>query len=220
MKAFLKKFLGRAVPGITLNCRAYRNLIRNSDSYLHSTGWMRSLQEWKPQDKNGNPLPWMNYPVISFLDERLNKNLSLFEFGSGYSTLFFAERVKNVTSVEYDETWHHRMKDNLPGNAGLILKEADIDGEYCRTAATKGNNFDVLVVDGRDRVNCIKQSLPVLSPSGIVILDDSQRKEYREGIEFLLDRGFRALHFEGLKPTGFGTVRTTVFYRDGNCFGI
>lgn len=67
---------------------------------------MLSLAEGRPVDSVANAIPWMNYNAIEFLDERLNKNLTLFEFGSGYSTYFYASRVKAVVSVEYDDRWY------------------------------------------------------------------------------------------------------------------
>ncbi len=54
--------------------------------FLHKSGWMESKKRNYPCRSNGNELPWMNFSVIAFLEERLNKDQSLFEFGSGYST--------------------------------------------------------------------------------------------------------------------------------------
>jgi hypothetical protein len=78
----------------------------------------------------------------------------------------------------------------------------------------------VVVVDGRDRVNCVKQAVSALSPRGVILLDDSQQDKYQEANEFAAAQGFRALDLEGLKATGKGLDRTTLFYRDGNCLGI
>jgi hypothetical protein len=76
------------------------------------------------------------------------------------------------------------------------------------------------IVDGRDRMNRIKQSISALSAKGVILLDDSQRERYQEGIDFAKSKGFKALNFEGLKATGTEVDRTTIFYRVGNCFDI
>lgn len=207
-------------PGITAHCRAYHKLIWNKDSYLHTTGWMQSLRTSVPADRNANPIPWMNYSVIRFLEDRLTGDLVLFEFGSGYSTRFYAARVKSVVSVEYDEAWIRIIKAQMPANVEIVFQDKDVDGHYCRTIGAMEKAFDVVVVDGRDRVNCVKQAIPSLTPRGVVLLDDSQRERYREGIEFAKQNGFRALELEGLKATGKELNRTTIFYRDGNCLGI
>lgn len=205
---------------IALNYRAYKILIRNQKSYLHSTGWMLSLAEGRPVDSVANAIPWMNYNAIEFLDERLNKNLTLFEFGSGYSTYFYASRVKTVVSVEYDDRWYQLVKLQVPSNVDLVFQQEDTDNEYCRVIAGRGQKFDVVIVDGRDRVNCIKQSITALSDQGVILLDDSQRERYQDGIVLAEASGFRVLHMSGLKATGGRSVRTTILYRDGNCFGI
>ena len=205
---------------IALNYRAYKILIRNRKSYLHSTGWMLSLAEGRPVDSVANAIPWMNYNAIEFLDERLNKNLTLFEFGSGYSTYFYASRVKAVVSVEYDDRWYQLVKLQVPSNVDLVFQQEDTDNEYCRVIAGRGQKFDVVIVDGRDRVNCIKHSITALSDQGVILLDDSQRERYQDGIVLAEASGFRVLHMSGLKATGGRSVRTTILYRDGNCFGI
>jgi hypothetical protein len=207
-------------PNITAHYRAYHKLIKNRDSYLYTTGWMQSLRTSVPVDRNANPIPWMNYSMIKLMEDRLKDDFVLFEFGSGYSTRFYAGRVKAVTSVEYDETWFQIIKAQMPENVELIFQKRDIDGAYCRVIGSTGNVFDVVVVDGRDRVNCVKQSIPALSPRGVILLDDSQRDRYREAIEIAKAKGFRALDLEGLKATGKELNRTTIFYRDGNCLGI
>lgn len=64
--------------------------------YLSEIGWFESFKSLKSLDRNGNPIPWFSYPFIDFLTPRLSKELVLFEFGSGNSTLFFAEKLKKL----------------------------------------------------------------------------------------------------------------------------
>ncbi|HWN47408.1 MAG TPA: hypothetical protein VNM71_08615, partial [Steroidobacteraceae bacterium] len=97
----------------------------------------------------------MNYAVVAFLERRLNKTLSVFEYGSGYSTLFYARRVRNVISVEYDQAWIASIGPRLPPNASVLFVPDDVDGDYCRAIARSGDSFDVVVVDGKDRENCV-----------------------------------------------------------------
>lgn len=181
---------------------------------------MRSLEENRPVDEDGNPVPWMNHSVIEFLEKRLKNDLELFEFGSGYSTSFYAKLVKRVTSVEYDRSWFQYITTVIPSNVELILREKDVDGEYCRAVTERAEKYDVVIVDGRDRVNCVKQSITALSERGVIVLDDTQRKEYQEALEYARSYGFRTLDLEGLKPTGKNIDRTTIIYKNGNCLGI
>jgi hypothetical protein len=52
-----------------------------------------------------NELPWITFPAIRFLESSLTKDMVVYEYGSGGSTLFFAKRVKQVYSVEHNEDW-------------------------------------------------------------------------------------------------------------------
>ena len=85
---FAKETIRKYIP----NFFAFLKFIRfltNRDCYLKTTGFLNTYQKGYPCKLDGSPLPWMNYAVINFLDERLNKELKLFEYGSGYSTLYF-----------------------------------------------------------------------------------------------------------------------------------
>ena len=123
MKSFIKRAIQNQFPVWALRYRAYKNLIRNPNSYLHLTGWMQSLEAKKPIDRHGYPIPWMNLAVVRILEERLTHDLNLFEFGSGYSTLFYAKKVRAVTSVEYDEKWLDIIKQQLLENVNIIFKK-------------------------------------------------------------------------------------------------
>lgn len=200
--------------------RAFRKLIQRENSYLHKTGWMKSLCDGVPVNCDGDFLPWMNYPVVRLLEERLNKNIILFEYGSGYSTFFYAKLVAEVVSVEYDQNWYEKIHSKIPNNAQLIYREKDVDGQYCKSIHTTEKKYNVVIVDGRDRVNCVKQSLDALTEDGVVILDDSQRERYQDAIMYAGKFGYKALNFEGIKPTDFGVNCTTILYREDNCLGI
>jgi hypothetical protein len=194
--------------------------ISKPKSQLHSSGWMSSLIRGYPCRPDGTIVPWMNYAIVYFLEERLKTDLKLFEFGSGYSTLFYANLVHSVTSVESDERWFTTVKSSIPSNAQLIFQAGDKDGDYCRAAIQTGQLYDVIVVDGIDRVNSVRQSLDALTDRGVILLDDSEREEYAEAFELTAQHEFRALTFEGLKPNDLELRRSTIFYRDNNCLRI
>jgi hypothetical protein len=216
----LEKLIKQLFPGPSLHYMAYVRLIADKRSFLYSMGWMRSIWENKPLDADGNLVPWMNVPTTRLLKERLTQDLTLFEFGSGYSTLFFASRAKAVASVESDKEWFDILKPQLPENVTLIFQENDVDGKYCRSIASTGHQYDVVIVDGRDRVNCVKQGIAALSARGVIVLDDSQRDYYQAAIEFAKSRGFKSLTFEGAKVIDAESCSATLFYRAGNCFDI
>lgn len=56
-------------------------------------------------------IPWMSFAAIDFLKEWLQKNMVVFEYGSGGSSLFIAERVQQLYSVDHDELWYNKVKE-------------------------------------------------------------------------------------------------------------
>ena len=190
-------------------------------SVLQKWGYMESLKRRRPVWADGSPLPWMNYSVIQFLRERLTPDMTLFEYGCGNSTLFFAERVKEVVSIECDPKWHGEISKNLPSNARLILHHPFDAAAYVAATKQQGQLFDVVVIDDRERAGCLDAALDAVTTRGVIILDDSDGAEWDAHINQWLRRGdFRKLEFVGLKPNGVKPYRTTIFYRDGNVFGI
>lgn len=69
--------------------------------------WQRSL------NSQASPLtdeqPWLTFAAIQFLEKTLRKDMRVYEYGAGGSTLFFAKRVKEVISVEHDQIWSDKI---------------------------------------------------------------------------------------------------------------
>ncbi|MEP2026668.1 MAG: FkbM family methyltransferase [Reichenbachiella sp.] len=200
----------------------FYNFLVHEESYLKVTGFSKSAKALKPIGTDGEPVPWMNYAAIDFLNERLNSNQSMFEYGSGYSTLFFAKRVKEVTSIEYDSSWFDFIGATLNEQKNAEVKYYGLQEGYDNAISSeaKERKYDVILIDGRERVKCAKNSFDFLSDNGVLILDDSDRERYQEIYSFYKEKGFKKLIFTGLKPTGFRRYATTVFYRSNNCFEI
>ncbi len=192
----------------------------NSKGYLNTIGWLRAFDDQAPVDAQGNPIPWVTYSFIDFIKDRLRPEHAVFEFGSGNSTAFYAQRTGIVVSVEHDKEWFDKVTKDKPDNAEVIYCELQRDGDYCRMPVKLGEEFDIIIVDGRDRVNCCIQSVEALSASGVIVLDDSERPDYRDAITYLTDKGFRQIPFSGISPGLFYYKSTTVFYKDNNCLGI
>jgi len=187
---------------------------------LKDLGYIESVKTRKPCRKDGSPIPWMNYHVIGFLEDRLTRDLSLFEYGSGNSTCFYASLVKDVVSIEMDEQWYEYVRTTIPENVELVLFDPDANQKYYEIASQRDRKFDVVVVDAAERLSCLTHAPPALTNKGVIILDDANFELHAEGIDFLAKQGFRKLDFEGLKPSSIRAYRTSVFYRTDNCLGI
>ena len=58
----------------------------------------------------GDEQPWMTYAAAEFLSGWLRKDMSVFEWGSGGSTIFFANHAKQVTAIEHEEAWAEQVR--------------------------------------------------------------------------------------------------------------
>jgi hypothetical protein len=78
----------------------------------------------------GRPVPWWPYALTQLVDQLVSPSAEVLEFGSGASTLWWAERGNDVSSVEIDEKWASRVQEasaHLPGNVNLHLVDDSQD---------------------------------------------------------------------------------------------
>jgi tRNA A58 N-methylase Trm61 len=181
----------------------------------HKEGWKKSSFDGFSQDENGNPIPWMTYPAIDFLKNNLQANHEVFEFGLGASTIFFANRVKHVTSLETNSKWLEIVKEkHALSNVDMVLMaDGLINANYENFAKNSGKKFDFIIVDSLKRFECVKNSINALKKGGRLILDDSERENYKKIFEFLKSKNFAKQDFIGIAPGQVRVKNTTVFYK-------
>lgn len=189
-------------------------ILRLHQGYLVDMGWHRSLRERASVDGQGRPIPWIVYGATHLLELRVKPGWKVFEYGSGASTLWWASRVAKIHAVEHDAAWHARMAASPPAN--VVVEFVALGPDYPRAIERRQERWDVIVVDGRRRVECLAAAVPHLTDDGIIILDNSDREEYRPGIDALVAQGFRHLPFIGLSPGQWWSNQTSLFYRPGN----
>ncbi len=188
--------------------------------YLKEIGWIKSVTEEKIIDAAGNPIPWLTYPFIRFLENRLRQEMHIFEFGAGSSTQYFSQKVASVTSVEHDQAWYEKVKAQLPSNATLFFEALEYDGAYSKTILHQQQVYDIIIVDGRDRNNCTRHAVTALQENGVLIFDNSDRTQYLPALEFLASLGFKRLDFWGLQAGYTNTTCTSLFYKSNNCLKV
>jgi hypothetical protein len=182
------------------------------NGYLLEIGWFESWREKKNIDEKGLPIPWAPYPFIHFMKDYLKKDMIVFEFGSGSSTHFFSNYCSHVYSVEHNKSWSEDIKSRKPDNVTII--DSELNDSYEKSIHSIDRHFDIIYVDGRRRVNCIRESAGKIEDNGIIVLDDSDREEYREAFDLLEEKMFRHVTFQGIKPLGFIKSTTTIFFKD------
>ena len=108
--------------------RLMKKLCRNN--YLVQTGvWGSWLLDEEVQDffydERKEVNPWWGRTIIDILRPRLNQRMTVFEWGAGNSTLFWAHSVGDVTSIEHDREWYEKMTQMIPQNVNLKFCELE-----------------------------------------------------------------------------------------------
>ncbi len=101
-----------------------------------------------------------------------------------------------------------------PGLAGSIASrtEPGTFDEYVDAITTfPDETFDLVVVDGRARVECGRRAMDKVTRGGMLLLDDSNRRRYQPLRDALIT--WERADFRGLKPQNVGVAQTTIWTR-------
>ncbi len=207
----------RSIPVLT---NGYAHYLHWRKGLPLDAGWERSFREQSSINAEGRPIPWFVYSFLSFLTPRIRKDMTVFEYGAGHSTLWWADRVHQVTSVESNPAWFARIKENLPTHVCLTHQVIEPTGQYAQAILSTPSLYDIIVIDGRDRIRCAHYAVQRLKPNGVILWDNTDFECDRPGMQALLHAGFEQLIFRGLGPINHFPWESSVFYRTPNCLGI
>jgi len=122
--------------------------------------------------------PFLGEATIARLSKIVHSKFRVLEFGSGGSTVWFAERCALIRthegSMEVVEKIYYTLKEK-----GLERKvEFLLNARYPRFIPRfDKDTFDLIVVDGRSRLLCLESTIGSLKPGGWVLLDNAEVHE-------------------------------------------
>jgi hypothetical protein len=213
---------------------AYIAAVRRARSLLGGTGLLDALQHsdhrslrhlrtlfaiYDVDDLATLDLPWWTYGAIAEVERFLSvrEEPRAFEFGSGASTVWLAQRGVSVHSVEHDAGFADLVRRLIPPDADVelhVVEPRDVPGvpsvrsqrkgfehlefaEYVETIERVGGDFDLIIIDGRARLDSLRMALPHIADTGIVLFDDISRRRYRPALTV---EGFTAQVIKGATP--------------------
>lgn len=160
--------------------------------------------------------PWWNDRAIRYLTQNLHAGDRAFEWGSGASTVWLVAHGAKVTSVEHDPDWVSNVRVRCP--AADVRAVPDNARDYVAAINEFGDcSFDVVIVDGRYRRECLHRGASKVRPGGLLILDDTDQQQLRRLKKSSLP-GWKTVSFAGFKASG--DVRETTFFRRPTVTGI
>ncbi|MGF1493828.1 MAG: class I SAM-dependent methyltransferase, partial [Microcoleaceae cyanobacterium] len=186
-----------------------------TSNYLEASGWLQSQRVQQPVNQGSNPIPWYTYPAIEFIEALLRPEFRVFEYGSGNSTLWYAQRATAVFTVENDPKWFDKIQSATQNLRQVQLFLLEDPERYTNKIQDYPNAyFDLIVIDGRHRNQCARRCSEQLRPSGVIVFDNTDRAKYNPGIRFLGKQGFKRIDFYGLIPCYSYKTCTSVFFKD------
>lgn len=134
--------------------------------------------------------PWMHDSEILLILKHLYYTDTMLEWGSGGSTLYFPNFVKNYYSIEHDPEWFEGVKGKVGKDVSMNL----VPWDFPRTLPTQKHQFktyiehvsklgvekfDKVLVDGRARGWCAEYVLKHLHKNSLIFIHDFwQRPQY------------------------------------------
>lgn len=132
--------------------------------YAFATGAIRLVFGWGPA------IPWITLPAFRFIRSRVGPSTRFFEWGSGRSTVWFSRHCGEVHSVEDDPSWCTFVRKKVRNASVYLLhgpayveKVTDFPQEY----------FDIILIDGSQRLACYTVAKYYLRPGGILVIDNT-----------------------------------------------
>lgn len=149
-------------------------------------------------------MPWYTYPAYEFIEQLDVSNCDVFEWGSGNSTKYWARRANHVVSVDNKVEWTEEMKGIR--NVSPLLAS---DEKYPKMI-TGQPLFDIVVIDGVQRLACAKKAVGNLKKTGMIILDNSDW--YFGALQHLSsNKNLLRVDFSGFGPINNYSWSTSVF---------
>lgn len=212
MKKAVRKLLNRmSVPktAIEQRCLALAPVISQMECIAHGQGLLQSTKAMLPINSLGQPLPWFTFPAIEYLNQLDLATSSIFEYGCGNGSLYWAERAELVWSTESDADWMKKITAVAPSNLNIIFAEDRTT--YANSIRLAGKKFDIIVVDGDFRLSCAQEAVSYLNPGGMIILDNADW--FPETASFLRASDLIQVDMFGLGPGLWYSWATSFFLR-------
>lgn len=141
--------------------------------------------------------PWFSHAAAAVCRARLRKDSSVFEWGSGRSTLWLSQRVRRLVSIEHDPVWFRRVTEALRAAEGCTVDYRLVPLDHPLEAPTHPTydpvpayvsaidrcgdaTFDLCLIDGHYRQACVSAAVPHIREGGLLLIDNTNWLPLRE----------------------------------------
>jgi hypothetical protein len=141
---------------------------------------------WRYFDTATNLIfPWYTLPALEWLAKQDVKEWEVFEYGCGYSTIWWRANCRDIISVDHDSVWGRAMDSIVKNDKKDYVEFPGIMFE--NTSNEMG--FDCIIVDGQWRDDCVKYAHACVAHGGYMIIDNYGQTDFppTEVIDKLLE---------------------------------
>ena len=177
---------------------------------LDKMGYTDSLRTKRPMRTDGRPFPWFTYPAILYLDQLDLRDKRVFEWGCGYSSLYFATCCQTVRSIECHADWMDEVRRQQSPNMELLLRPAD---RFAEAIDEFPDSYDIILIDAERRLDCAARAVQHLSKNGLIIVDNSDNCP--KTCAFLREKDLIQIDFYGFGPVCIVQWVTSFFLAPG-----
>ena len=123
---------------------------------------LNKCEGWQKRDKDGVVMPWYTHPALDEIEKWDKRGFTVFEYGCGQSTIWWRKYCQNVCGVESNRDWAEVVEVHF-----AIEKSRYIDKIFHYESG-----FDIVVVDGECRDECVKAGIKNIRQGGKLIIDN------------------------------------------------
>jgi len=175
------------------------------DKLRNNFGFLESVRTQIPVNGSGETMPMYTYSCYEYLNSMNWEGADVFEYGTGFSTIWWKNHGANIYGVEHNKNWYEKINGK---ELGYITLENSIHN-YPHSINIFDKQFDVIVIDGIARYECVEPAVSNLKPGGIVIFDNS---DWHSNTKELLDtKDLIPIHFHGFKHTHVDSQTTSIY---------
>lgn len=95
-----------------------------------------------------------NPPETEFLLSCITNEMKVLEYGSGGSTVEIGKKAKSLISMEHTFEWYIQVKEIISANTKLCYVDNLIEYVYKPIEFARDQKFDIIFIDGEERVKC------------------------------------------------------------------
>jgi hypothetical protein len=217
---YLRLGATRAYDHARDNCAALTWIARHPQMIIRHPEWLRQRTAATMTLR----VPWWPYDAVTWVAGNLSPAPRVFEYGGGGSTLWLEDLGARVTTVEHDAQWSKQLAEVTGSGTTLLFRPPEKVGVVtdpyrpgffdAYAAAIDGEpdaSLDLVIIDGRARIECARRAMPKVKPDGLLLFDDTDFARLRPVVALL---GSWERHvFTGLKPGQRGPAQTSAWRR-------